>query len=266
MTIETHMTNASRTAFVLKSELADGAVALIDHPVTGAFDMTDAAPVPQSAAVVASNLLAFAEGVSRQNKDDVMDSFLFASLAANKAFNPESQSQQWYAQFHKVLSTLGWLSTNWSYARYRSSHQRFTMDQAGLDILGSAIAAAALPGPASAAMLAVAGEAIKTLRESAEPLRLFDRQTKSHKGASFRIGACAEAADGTIQLAMGAVNFHAQSEVTHVLFWEWDSAQVETFRGEDNLVLNSRLYAQVRKAVQDRLGNNAIAAIEEFDI
>jgi hypothetical protein len=51
-----------------------------------------------------------------------------------------------------------------------------------------------------------------------------------------------------------------------VLFWEWNSAQVETFRGEDHLVLNSRLYADVRAGIQKRLSESALAAIEEFDI
>lgn len=268
MTLETYMSDASRRAFVMQSELADGSKAVIDHHphIAVMSEMGDVLPDPQGAAVVGSNLLAFAEGVSRQNKEDVMDSFLFATLVANKAFNPETQSQQWYARFNGVLSTLGWLSTNWSYSRYRASHQLFTMDQAGLEILASAIAAAALPGPASAAMLSVAADALKTLQASEKPLRLFERQTKSHQGANFRIGACVEAADGTINLAIGAVNFQARSEVVDVLFWEWDSANVETFRGEDHLVLNRRLYAQVRETVQRRLGDNAKSAIEEFEI
>lgn len=195
-----------------------------------------------------------------------MDSFLFATLVANKAFNPETQSAEWYTRFNKVLSTVGWFSNSWSYARYRSTHQRFSMDQAAIEILGSAIAAAALPGPASAAMLKVAADTVSALKAQEKPLRLFERQTKSHNGANFRIGACAESADGTVNLAMGAVNFLTSSNVTDVLFWEWNSTEVQTFRGENTLVLNTRMYAQNRQLIQQRLGNNAKSAIEEFDI
>lgn len=140
------------------------------------------------------------------------------------------------------------------------------MEQVGLEILASAIAAAALPGPASVAMLKVAGEAVKALSAQEKPLGLFERQTKSHNGASFRIGTCAEADDGTVNLAMGAVNFQTSSRVTDVLFWEWVSADVKTFRGEDNLVLNTRLYAGHRELIQKRLSSNAQSAIAEFDI
>lgn len=266
MNHEARMTHAERSAFVDRCQLADCTHSLSEH--TPQMDASMLMPIedPAQGAVVAGNLLAFAEGVSRQNKEDVMDSFLFATRAANFKFNPETHSQQWYAHFNKVLATLGWLSTNWKYSRYRSAHRRFSMERAGLEIIGSAISAAALPGPAGFAMLKVARDAVEALKTNDEPLRVFESQAKTHRGANFRIGACIESGDGTVNLAMGAVNFSATSTVTNVLFWEWNSAQVETFRGEDHLVLNSRLYADVRAGIQKRLSESALAAIEEFDI
>lgn len=266
MSVETGMNSETMRAFISGSDMADGTLSLMDHISALNQPMLLDNAEPADGAVVGSNLLAFAEGVSRQNKEDVMDSFLFATLVANKAFNPETQSAEWYTRFNKVLSTVGWFSNSWSYARYRSTHQRFSMDQAAIEILGSAIAAATLPGPASAAMLKVAADTVSALKAQEKPLRLFERQTKSHNGANFRIGACAESADGTVNLAMGAVNFLTSSNVTDVLFWEWNSAEVQTFRGENTLVLNTRMYAQNRQLIQQRLGNNAKSAIEEFDI
>jgi hypothetical protein len=269
MKFEPQMDDAERLAFVSTCELAQGTHSLAGRVVTMNAPMarlTEAPLAPAQAAVAGGNLLAFTEGVSRQNKEDVMDSFLFATLSANKSFNPETESQLWYGQFNKVLATLGWLSSSWAYSRYRSTQQRFTMDQAGLEILGSAIAAAALPGPASAAMLKVAADAIKALAAKEEPLRLFERKAKMHRGANFRIGACAQSSDGTVSLAMGAVNFLAESNVTNVLFWEWNSTNVQTWRGENSLVLNSGLYARLRELIKQRLDENAEAAIMEFDI
>jgi hypothetical protein len=266
MSFETGMNSDNTRAFIANSDMADGALSLMDHIAALNQPMALGNAEPAEGAVVGSNLLAFAEGVSRQNKEDVMDSFLFATLVANRAANPEDNSAAWYAKFNEVLSAIGWFSNSWSFARYRSTHQRFSMDQAAIEILGSAIAAATLPGPASAAMLKVAGDAVKALKAQEKPLRLFERQTKSHNGANFRIGACAESADGTVNLAMGAVNFLTSSNVTDVLFWEWNSTEVRTFRGENTLILNTRMYAQNRLLIQQKLGNNAKSAIEEFDI
>jgi len=263
---ETSMTIAERSAFINDCQLADCTHSMIEHvsamddPVPGLQDE------PSQGAVVAGNLLAFAEGVSRQNKEDVMDTFLFATLSANKDFNPETQSREWYEHFNRVLATMGWLSTNWRYSRYYSTHRRFSMEQAGLEIISSAIAAAALPGPASIAMLKVASDAVAVLKAQDKPLRLFERQTKTHRGANFRIGACAESNDGTVSMAMGAVNFATSSAVTNVLFWEWNSAEVRAVRGENHLVFNTRVYARLRERIQQRLSKSASAAIEEFDI
>ncbi len=263
---EASMSDAERSAFIQHCPLANCTHSLIEQVSAMDAPASRMLEDPSQGAVVGSNLLAFAEGVSRQNKDDVIDSLLFATLVANKAFNPETNSQEWYAHYNKVLTTLGWFSTQWRYTRYYSTHRRFSMEQAGLEIISSAIAAAALPGPASVAMLKVAGDAVAALKAQEKPLRIFERQTKTHRGANFRIGACTESDDGTVNLAMGAVNFSTDSTVTNVLFWEWNSAEVDAFRGENHLVLNTRLYATLRQQVQQRLSKGSASAIEEFQI
>ncbi len=168
------MNSTDNLDYIAACELAEcpssfGAYAAAANPgLLKALDVTDAKP-GNEAAVVAGSLLAFAAGMSAQSKQDVINSFLFATLVANKAFSAQTQGDQWYDKFNEVLSKLGWLSTQWNYARYRATHQRFTMDELGLEILGSAIAAAALPGPASLLMLKVAGDAIAALRAKKNP-------------------------------------------------------------------------------------------------
>lgn len=274
---ETLMNIHETLNYIAACELADHCAASANVYAVMGGPSALAAAVPQAltqdagdkikeAAVVASNLVAFADGVSRQNKDDVMDSFLFATLVANKAFNPETQSDQWNDLFKEVLSNLGWLPTQWNYARFRGVQQRFTMDEIGLEILSSAIAAAALPGPASLAMLKVAGDAVATLRAKEEPLRLFESQAKTHRGGNFRIASCFETDDGTVNLAMGAVSFQADTDVTNVLFWEWQNTQVHTWQGESSLVFNTRFYKEIRSDIQEKLGSNAKKAIDKYTL
>lgn len=277
MNFETHLDYRDSRAFISQCELADGSSSMIDHlstlnaPMSRLKLMARMTPMAatesdETAAVVASNLLVFTEGMSSQNKQDVMDSFLFATLVANKQFNPETEREQWYALFNNVLAKVGWLSTKWSNARYRATQQTLTMEKVALEILAAAVAASALPGPASVAMLGVAADALRSLAAQDKPLRLFERNVKNHNGADFRIGACTESADGTVNLAMGAVSFIANAEVTNVLFWEWNSTEVRTYRAENSLVLNARHYARVRAQIQAKLGDSAQAAVEEFDI
>lgn len=265
------MNETQRSTYLSTCELADGTRPLAEcvadrvAPVAPLMIPRTLSSAPE-AAVVGGSLVAFADSVSRQNKEDVMDSLLFATLVANKAANPETESDRWYQQFNTVLATLGWFSSNWRYARYQASQRRFTMDEVGLEIIKAALAAAALPGPASLAMLKIAKDALTALSAKDGPLGLFERQTKTSHGGNFRIASCYQNADGDISLAMGAVAFRSQLSITNVLFWEWSSADVETYRGENNLTLNSRAYANHRALVQERLGNNLKTAIAEFAI
>ena len=265
------MNNAQRNDYIAGCELADCTQSLAEHVARmSASAQTTEQPLavapPAEAAVAGGSLVAFAPGMSRQNKDDVLDSFLFATLVANKAYNPEKNSDLWYRQFNTVLATLGWLTTNWRYARYQTGQRRLSMDQAGLEIIRSAIAAAALPGPASLAMLKVAQDAVAALNSKEGALSLFERQTKTHRGGNFRLASCTESADGGLEVAMGAVAFRSRISVTNVLFWEWNNSDVEIYKGENYLTLNTRLYGDVRDVVRQRLGANAKTAIQEFDI
>jgi len=273
------MDNTPQLRYIAACTVADGSHSLDEQllqqaaplPLMGRMPMMPSrvdgadAGEPADAAVVGGNIVAFAEGVSPQSKDDVMDSLLLATLVANKAFNPETQGDQWYGKYNESLAMMGWLSSHWRYSRYRATQKRFSMDEVGLEILGSAIAAAALPGPASIAMLKVAKDAVTALSAKKEPLRLFEKQAKTHRGGSFRIASCVES-EGVVNLAMAGVSFQADSEVTNVLFWEWQDSQVESYLGENSLVFNTRVYAGVRAAVQEKLGANAKSAIAAFDI
>src|SRR3954464_4433986 len=108
MSFETGMNSETMRAFISGSDMADGTLSLMDHIAALNQPMALNNAEPAEGAVVGSNLLAFAEGVSRENKEDVMDSFLFATLVANRAANPEDNSAAWYAKFNEVLSAIGW--------------------------------------------------------------------------------------------------------------------------------------------------------------
>lgn len=268
------MSHAEVIEYIENLELADEAVDRIDAPSSRAKRSTTMnAPILPSddelratGAVVEGNIVAFTEGMALQNKEDIMDSLLFASLVANKAFNQKTHRVEWYEKYTKVLTTLGWLPTNVQFEASRASAQRFTMEQEGLEVIGSIIAAAALPVTVSAAMLKVAADTVNTLKRSEKPLRLFERQSKANHGGSVRIVTCNESEDGTVTVVLGAVSFSTRTEVTNVLFWEWNRADVETYKNGDGLGFNARYYGTLRDAIQAKLGDRGLAAIEEFEI
>jgi hypothetical protein len=239
----------------------------VDNPVPG--EMPRSLTVDEkkeSAAVVANSIVSFVAGMSRQSKDDIKNSVLFATLVANRA-HPEMHGQRWYEKFMEVMSRAsGWFPKRKDYSRYTTVEQQFTMDQVGLKVLSSAVAAAALPGPTSLLLLGVAKQALDALQASEEPLKLFEGKSRSHEGGTFSIVSCTESADDEVVMTMGTVSFSSTLDVTNVLFWNWSNTSVSISRAESHLVLNQGVYANVRDDILAKLGNNAKEAVAEYSI
>ena len=216
--------------------------------------------------VVDSNLLAFTPGTSAEVIADVNGCMLFATLVANKAFNPERQNTEWFAKYNEVLSYLGWAPSELKYHQAGNDSQTLSMDRIVLDMLKTALVAAALPGPTSAIMITTATRMIETLRTNDQPLRLFDRQSKSQQGAHFRVGTCDESDEGVVNMVVSSVNFRSGNTTVSVLFTRWGSGQADVYGASYNLRFNRRHYEGVQADVRSKLTADARRNIEAFDI
>jgi hypothetical protein len=247
--------------FIEGCELGDCNHASHPMPRLAGFEVDEMNP---EALVAGDAIVSIVAGMTKENKQIVKDTILFATLVANKA-HPNG-GVAWYEQFTKVLANCGWLSLSTGMSDYRVGNSRFTMEQAALKILESAIVAAALPGPTSLLLLKVAKDTVTALQESEKPLRLFEQSSKTHNGAKFAIASAAESSDGEIVMAMGALDFSTRLDVTNVLFWEWNSSSVQIKRAENHMTLNQAHFVRVRDVIEGKLNDQARQALEEFDI
>jgi len=225
-------------------------------PRLGGFNIDE----KNAEAVVAGNtIVAIAAGMSKYNKGIIKDSVLFATIAAEKRFPQDGVAR--YGHFIRVLLGCGWFSQASGMSDYRSSHRRFSMDQAALDVLKSAIVAAAVPGPTALLLMKIAKEAVEALQSDEAKRELFDGKSRNHSGASFAMASSAESADGEVVMAMGALDFTTSLRVTDVLFWEWSSSALHIKRAQNHLSLNQAQYERVRRTVErklDEYGNQAL--------
>lgn len=267
--VEVPMSIEERLAYIAECELPVVALSSdeVDSPVRGRTRRSlNVDEEKEGAAVVANSIVSFVAGMSKQNKEDIKNSVLFATLVANRAY-PDMDGPRWYEKFMEVMSrACGWFPMRKEYAEYTTVEQQFTMDQVGLKILSSIIAAAAVPGPASVLLLGVAQQALEALQASEQPLRLFEGKSRTHNGGNFSIASCTESADGEVLMAMGTVNFSSTLNVKNVLFWNWNNTSVSISRAESYLGLNQGIYAEVRNDILAKLGRNAKDAVAEYEI
>lgn len=220
----------------------------------------------EGAAVVANNVVSFVSGMSKQNKEDIKNSILFATLVANKAC-PELSGERWYNKYMEVMhNACGWAPNGLGYAKYTATEQSFTMDEVGLAILTKAVAAIAVPGANALALIGVAQQALEALSASQKPLKLFESKSRTHTGGAFNIASCVESEDGEVAMSVGYVDFSTTQRVTDVLFLNWHSDSVSISQVATALMFNQSVHAEVRDDLLAKLGKNAVSAVEEYEI
>jgi hypothetical protein len=218
------------------------------------------APISKPAGFVEKgSLVSFVAGVSGQNREDVLNSTLLAQLSADKTCDRDSKPLDWYQQYTKVLSTLGWTLQGANFSDYSSSTATFSMDKAVLEIAG-----AALTGD-EAAVLAATVDALGKLPTTDGRLQLFNHSASNGKEGNFQICVCTET-NGAVAMKTMAFYFTSSQTNTTVLFFNYTAASTELQKSVQGATLNSGVYGQVRDAVLDKLGKNAQTFVLNLDI
>ncbi|MGZ7457254.1 hypothetical protein ACXPVS_10725 [Pseudomonas sp. Ma2-10] len=220
---------------------------------------------PDRASIVGDGVLSFVSGMSEQNKTDIQHTYLFASLVANKKYPRDDQGKEWYQYFLQVMQDSGWTILQRYYDTVAASGKSFKMDQLVLKILGSAVAAA-VPGPTSALMLKVAGDALAALQASDKPLQVFDQNIKDSGTGGFGVASCIESQHGEVILALGAVRFIKHVNQTKVLFVDWDASSVDLYKGECHMTMVPSIVARTRATIIAKLGGRALTKIDEYEL
>lgn len=221
-----------------------------------------------NAAVVANGVVSFVSGMGEQNKADVRNSYLYATLVATKQFPKEADGAQWYELFATVMNQLGWTVINKRYSRFTSRDTTLSMDQVGLQVIASLVAGASSPVATGSALLKTAGAALDGLKKAvnAEPVKVFNRNAHKDGGGQFTLGTCAEDEEGEVIMVFGAVHSQSGDSKGNVLLARWNSASKDTYAGEARMVLNPLVYTMARDLVLKRLGQNIESAIANYEI
>ena len=204
-------------------------------------------------------IVAFVAGVSAQNKADVLNSTLLAQLAADKKYNREKAVMDWYKYYGDVLEKVGWVIQGYNWSKFQTSKMSFTMDEAVLEI-----AAAALTGDETAVIVATL-DALRQLPKQDGRLQLFNHSATSESEGNFQISVCSET-DGSVAMRTMAFFFSAQQQTTDVLFFSFAGSSTDLTKSVQGQTLNSQVYATVRNAVLQKLGDNASTFIVNLNI
>lgn len=224
----------------------------------------DEIEAPSQGSVVGEGIISFSGNITGVNRTEAQNAFLYASLVANKRYPLESQGKEWYMLFREVMTNAGWAPIRRFYSDLQVSGTSVRMDKLVLEILGSVVAGLAVPGPSTALMLKVAGDAIAALKERQTALTLYERNLLENGVGGVTAGACAEINGATI-FAVGAVRFARRNSSTKVMFVDVDVRNVGLYRGETVFEKNEFVAEATRTKIATALVNHLAKAID-YDI
>lgn len=217
-----------------------------DQPATGAVDGN----------IVAS----FVDGVTGQQKIDVLNSCLLAQLAANAKYRRVQQPVEWSNYYGTVLMNLAWVVPTFSFRNLRTSAQRFTIDRVILKLVQSFLT------PDQISNLTAVMEAMKALESDDRRFVIFERNAKSQSDGNFQFNSIGTSADGTLSMKFNAYAFDTNSNVTNILWFSFSGNNTSLKVSQSTFVLNEQVFARIREPIVNKLGNRAIDYIGGLEL
>ncbi|MDG9881276.1 hypothetical protein CSV86_022550 [Pseudomonas putida CSV86] len=219
-----------------------------------------------SAAVVESSLLAFGAGMTAQNRQDVKNSYLFASLVANKRHNQLTLSEAWFDYFLEAMTDCGWAVARRTHEKASDTAQSLKLSNVAVQAVQVAASSLLGGGPVVQALGLFAEKAIDGLGKNEEALTLFKRSLYRQSNVMVGVASCIETKDGEVVMALGAIQRTVRKEDLDTVLFDWDSNTSATYRSTAALSFNTQIYAKARDLVEQRLGERAVSRIMDYDI
>jgi len=138
------------------------------------------------ALVVGSEVVSFVQGITAEERSDIVNAALLAQLRAKKVV-PEpagiADLRTWYQQYFDVLSNVGFVTQETNMQKYHAKTEGFQVHEAVLDV-----AATLLTGsPAALAVLTSTVRALQKMDQGSPWITVFNRESRSANTAHFQV-------------------------------------------------------------------------------
>lgn len=208
-------------------------------------------PQPASGAIDGNIIASFVDGVSGQQKNDVLNACLLAQLAANAKFRRETQPVEWTQFYSRVLENIGWVVPSFQFRGLRTSQARFTMDAVIIRLLTGLLSGAEME------TVQAAIDAVKALEADDRRFVIFERNSTRTNVGNFQVDNVGVSATGVLSMKLGAFSFDTNTTVTNVLWFSFSGNATSMKVSKTTMVLNEQVYERIRDAVVNKLGARA---------
>ncbi|WP_377482001.1 MAG: hypothetical protein P2A85_29585 (plasmid) [Microcoleus anatoxicus] len=207
----------------------------------------------KSAQINVGCLCVFSEGLTVQNKSDVMNSTLLAQLSANQSFDRFAAPMDWYNYYINLLGNIGWNIPAWSNQTIPETSP-MNWEEAVLRTMASIETGDAMA-------LAKAGmKATQGLESNSKGMKIWSANSSSETNGNFQIMPVMPM-NGTVVAVTSGIHF--QSTMSQGAFLSW-SMNFAIQGGCVKAELNEDIYSKVRQQIIDKIGNRAMTNVADI--
>jgi hypothetical protein len=214
--------------------------------------------VKQQAAVVGSEVVSFVQGVTPEQRGDIVHACLLAQLSA-KAKTPAPDSlaavRSYYHDYFAALGRLGFAGQAESFV---ANDDKGTAVEVHKAILEVATGLLKTPSPTGLAVLASTLEALKSLAEDSPWITLFDRESRNARVARFQVSLVDKDPAGQLLLTTMAFGMEATSTVTAVLFFKVAKTTAKLEHHSGTSTIDAPVLATIREPLQEKLAAHVV--------
>ncbi|EPJ79629.1 hypothetical protein CFII64_20463 [Pseudomonas sp. CFII64] len=197
-------------------------------------------------------IIAFADGVSVENREAVMLGVELAEVVANQKADINKDPVLWLETYAKAFRFAGWLTTGGhQYGEYTSTNVNLTMDSMVLELIS------AVAGTNAQIVIKLLNLVMDKIQKDERMMTLFDRNRKSGTSSSFRIMPCLESSKGIPVTYLLAVHCESSTDSGGALFWKWSVSKMNVKYLAKGVTFSQGTHDRNKQQILGHLGKSA---------
>jgi hypothetical protein len=213
------------------------------------------------ATVVASDVIAFVNGISAEGREAIINSSLLAQLVTKKKVTDPDDVEGWYRTYFETITNLGWVIQEKLSAEYKQTAMNFETHKAVLAVAATFLGA----GATALTLVTSAINALHSMNEQTPWITIFDRESQHAKTARFQITLVEPGPKEQFLVSMLAFGMKADKTITQVLFFSAKMDQVRLRHDSCKLTIAPTILTPALPALRAKLSAhlaNNIAVME----
>jgi hypothetical protein len=216
----------------------------------------------QQGFVVNSQLAEFNSKVPQALRPTISYGLLLGQLAADKATAGGSDPWLWFTIYNSVMGKIGWGSMTGEIIQQTLSNVNTELHKAIIPVLTLALGPAATAGSILLSTL----NGLQEMKADMPWLTLFQRKSRSVKGAKFGMSYVDAGDDGGALLKTVFFGVEAAQVITQVLFVKIATSGATVKSAVSELMLNGQTVADTKEALANKVAPFIVENIANIDI